>query len=118
MGKRVIHATSEGSRRQSSVSPGFVKGMLAGLRPHGVDPAPILRATGVSAETSEGRGARVPVGQYAALYNAVVHALGDEAFGLLSAPMRPGSFEFLCRSVVGSATLGEALDRTARFLAL
>jgi AraC-like DNA-binding protein len=29
-----------------------------------------------------------------------------------------GAFEFLCRGVIGAATLGEALERAARFLAL
>jgi AraC-like DNA-binding protein len=104
--------------RRSTVAPGFVKGMLAGLRQRGIDPLPMLRAAGIAPETAEGRGPRVPVAQYAQLYNAVVHALGDEAFGLLSSPLRPGAFEFLSRAVLGSRSLGEALDRAARFLAI
>ena len=115
MGKRVIRAMTP---RQSTVAPGFVRGMLAGMRLRGIDPGPLLREAGVSSETGEGRGARVPIGQYAELYNAVVRALGDEGFGLFAGPLRPGTFEFLCRSALGSAHLGEALDRAARFLAL
>ena len=62
--------------------------------------------------------ARVPIDGYVALYNAVARHLDDEGFGLFSSPMRGGSFEFLCRSVVGSRDLDEALRRAARFLRL
>jgi len=46
----------------------------------------------------------------------VARELGDEAFALFSVPLRRGTFEFLCRAMLGSRTLGEALDRAARFL--
>ena len=59
---------------------------------------------------------RIPVERYALLYNLCVEALDDEAFGLLPEPMRPGSFEFLCRALLGAPTLGEALRRAIRFL--
>src|SRR6185437_485632 len=42
---------------------------------------------------------------YVSLYNAVVRTLGDEGFALFSAPLRPGMFEFLCRTTAGSTTL-------------
>ncbi|MDZ7924130.1 MAG: AraC family transcriptional regulator ligand-binding domain-containing protein [Marinagarivorans sp.] len=42
--------------------------------------------------------------------------LDDEAFGAFFAPMRPGSFEFLCRSCISAPTLAEALSRAGRFL--
>ena len=54
---------------------------------------------------------RIPVERYALLYNLCIEALDDEAFGLLPEPMRPGSFEFLCRAMLGAPTLGEALAR-------
>ena len=62
--------------------------------------------------------ARVPLRSYAALYNLAVRELGDEGFALFSAPLRVGSFEFLCRSVLSSQSLAEALDRACRFLRL
>ena len=62
--------------------------------------------------------ARVALPAYAALYDAVVRAHGDEAFGLFAAPLRPGAFEFLCRGTIGAGRLGDALDRAGRFLAL
>lgn len=89
--------------------------MVSGLRGRGVDPAPLLEAAGIPpAAIAEGR--RTPIAAYSALYNIVVRHLGDEAFGLLATPLRPGAFELLCRGVLGAATLGVALDRAGRFL--
>ena len=87
--------------------------MLAGLQRRGLDGAPLLARAGIDlAETDT----RIPVERYALLYNLCVEALEDEAFGLLPEPMRPGSFEFLCRALLGAPTLGEALLRAIRFL--
>jgi len=105
-------------RRRATVAAGFVSGMLSGMRARGLDPGPALAAAGLGPESLRGPGARVPIDRYAALYNAVVRALDDEGFALFRAPLRPGTFEFLCRGTLGSRTLGEALDRAARFLAL
>ncbi len=100
-------------RGRATVAPGFVTGMLAGLERRGLDPAPLLARAGIDlAETDT----RIPVERYALLYNLCVEALEDEAFGLLPEPMRPGSFEFLCRALLGAPTLGEALRRAIRFL--
>lgn len=54
--------------------------------------------------------------RYARLYNLVVLDLDDEGFGLFSRAMAPGTFEFLCRGMLGAPTLAEALLRAARFL--
>jgi len=103
---------------RATVAAGFVTGMLSGLGARGRDPAPLLREAGIPHAVLNDRRARVPVAAYVTLYNGVVHALGDEGFGLFSAPLRPGTFEFLCRVTAGSPSLGEALERAARFLAL
>lgn len=92
--------------------------MLSGLGARGADPLPLLRAAGIPPSVLRDRRVRVPIASYVALYNGVVRALEDEGFALFAAPLRPGMFEFLCRATAGSATLGEALDRAARFLAL
>jgi AraC-like DNA-binding protein len=92
---------------------GFVNGMLAGLVRQGLDPAPLLAAAEV--DTADAA-SRVPVENYAALYNLINRELDDEGFGLFAQPMRLGSFEFLCRSTLSSPTLAEALQRACRFL--
>ncbi len=92
--------------------------MLSGLAARGLDPAPLLREAGIVPSALRDPGARVPLAAYVALYNAIVGALQDEGFALFCAPLRPGTFEFLCRATAGSANLGEALSRAKRFLAL
>ncbi len=105
--------TARPRRGRATVAPGFVTGMLAGLAHRGHDPAPLLARAGIDlADTAS----RIPVERYALLYNLCIEALDDEAFGLLPEPMRPGSFEFLCRAMLGAPTLGEALARAIRFL--
>lgn len=94
---------------------GFVTGMLAGLARRGIDPAPLLTATGIDIADPANR---IPIDRYVALYNRVNRRLDDEAFGLFDQPMRPGSFEFLCRACLSAPTLADALERAGRFLRL
>ena len=109
---------SQPDPHRATVAAGFVTGLVSGLRLRGIDPRPLLRSAGVAEASLAERDARVPIGAYVALYNAVARHLDDECFGLFPTPMRAGSFEFLCRSVVGSRDLEEALRRAARFLRL
>jgi len=111
-------AASPGGRPRATVAVGFVQGMLAGLARRDQDAAKLLEAAGIAATALADPAARVPVAHYAALYNLINQELDDEAFGLFAAPMRCGSFEFLCRSVITAPTLAEAVERSARFLRL
>ncbi|WP_079434265.1 AraC family transcriptional regulator [Zoogloea sp. LCSB751] len=94
---------------------GFVSGMLSGMLHRNINPAPLL--TGLDINLADAA-SRVPVDRYTTLYNLVIGELHDEAFGLFSTPMRPGSFEFLCRGMLGAPTLADALDRARRFLSI
>ena len=96
--------------RRATVAAGFVTGLVSGL------PAP--RRAALLAATPADREGRVPLEAYAVLYNSVVEALDDEGFALFPRPIPRGTFEFLCRSLIGSRDLAEALDRATRFLAL
>ena len=87
-------------RPRATVAPGFVTGMLAGLERRGHDPAPLLADAGIDLDNPA---LRIEVDRYAALYNRIIAELGDEGFGLFSQPVRPGSFEFLCRSMLGAS---------------
>lgn len=100
-------------RSRATVAMGFVTGMLSGVRRLGRDPAPLLAASGIDLADAA---SRIPVERYAALYNHVVADLDDEGFGLFSQRMPPGCFEFLCRGMLGAATLAEALTRAANFM--
>ena len=106
---------------RATVAAGFVTGMLAGLaaRPDGAARmARLLTEAAVPARVLDQPDERIGVLRYADLYNRLVRELDDEGFGLFAAPLRRGSFEFLCRSVMSATTLAEALDRAARFLHL
>lgn len=92
--------------------------MVSGLRARRIAPGAVLREAGVDPSCLADASARIPIADYARLYNGVVARLQDEGFGLFSTPLAPGTFEFLCRGVISSATLGEALERAARFLAI
>ena len=103
---------------RASVAAGFVTGLLAGLRAKGRRAEPLLREAGLPASCLTDPHARVPVAGYAALYNLVVRALDDEGFGLFRQPLRPGTFEFLGRGMLGSRDVAQALERASRFLRL
>lgn len=103
---------------RATVAIGFVTGMLSGLAAQGMDPGPLLAESGLAPNVIGDLKARVPLLSYAALYNAVVRDMDDEGFGLFSVKLKTGMLEFLCRGMIGSADLGEALARAARFLAL
>ena len=109
-------AISATSSHKGTVAPAFVRGMLAGALHDGHEPAPLLAAVGIPPDCLAGDAARVPLADYAALYNHLNAVLGDEAFALFSGPMRPGCFEFLCRATITAPHLGEALQRAIRFL--
>lgn len=103
---------------RATVAVGFVTGLLSGLAERGLDRNGPLREAGIEPRLLGDASARVPLPAYAALYDAVVRTHGDEGFALFAAPLRPGTFEFLCRGAVGAANLGESLERIARFLPL
>ena len=109
--RRTIQNSSQ--RSQATVAMGFVNGMLAGLDRQGIDATLLLNAAGVDIADAA---SRIPVENYAALYNLINRELDDEGFGLFTQPMRLGSFEFLCRSTLSAPTLAEALQRACRFL--
>lgn len=104
---------SRAPRSSATVAMGFVTGMLSGMHRLDRDPAPLLQRAGIQLTDRNGR---VALDRYALLYNLIIAELGDESLGVLSRPMPPGSFEFLCRGMLGSPTLEVALDRALRFL--
>jgi len=109
---------SGSGEHRATVAAGFVTGLLSGVHARGLDPSGLLQAVGLAPEALAARQARVPIASYVTLYNTVVSELGDEGFALFSQPLRAGTFEFLCRGMLGSADLGEALERASRFLRL
>ena len=94
---------------------GFVSGMLSGMLRRNKNPVHLLAGLDINlADTAS----RVPVDRYTTLYNRIIADLDDEAFGLFDTRMRPGSFEFLCRGMLGAPSLADGLDRARRFLSI
>ncbi len=121
MSEKPIHKISSAKppdRHRTTVSIGFVTGMLSGATAHKVDFSAVPAASGIDRTPLADPDGRVPLKNYAMLYNALVRQLDDEGFALFPVPLRIGTFEFLCRSMVSSQTLAEALDRGSRFLSL
>ena len=109
---------SQANEHRATVAAGFVTGLLSGVCARGLDPSGLLQAAGLRPEVLGDRHARVPIASYVTLYNTVVRELGDEGLALFPQPLRAGTFEFLCRAMLGSADLGQGLERASRFLRL
>ena len=92
--------------------PMLIEG-LSCLGAFGSGPEALLAASNIDIADPA---SRIPVADYAALYNLLNRQLDDEGFGLFAQPMRVGSFEFLCRGCLSAPTLAEALQRASRFL--
>jgi AraC-like DNA-binding protein len=83
--------------------------ILQGALHRGVDGAALLDRAGIAPTLLESPLARVSQQQYALLIRALRRALRDELWGLISRPVRPGSFGQCMKQLVRCATLGEAL---------
>ncbi len=75
----------------------------------------MLECAGIASQLIKENTARIPIASFAALYRRVNEQLDDEGFALFSRPLRPGYFEFMCRSALSAATLDDALLRIIRY---
>lgn len=93
-----------------------VRGMLSGvLRSQTVDwVADLMTEAGIASELLETAGARVTGEQYVALFRLLMDRLDDECMGLMSRPLRRGSFVLVARSAVQAPTVAVALRRITR----
>jgi AraC-like DNA-binding protein/lambda repressor-like predicted transcriptional regulator len=105
-------------QESGTISIGFVREALAGVRQRGLDAAGLLRQAGISPALLDTAQARVSPERYGALWLLIAETLDDEFFGLDARPMKCGSFTLLCHSVLHSDTLETALRRALRFLRL
>ena len=105
---------AEGGAERRTIQPSFVEEALDRLRSKGLPTEPVLAAAGLPARVSE----PVSAEAYGRMWLALAAAMDDEFFGLGGRAMRPGSFVLLCRALMGSATLEQALRRALRFLAV
>jgi AraC-like DNA-binding protein len=106
--------------KENAVIPvGFVSDALEIVRAHGLSPDDILLAAQLQNVFAEAAAdGRISVKQFARLWRTVSAAIGDEAFGLGSHAMRPGSFDMMCASAIHCESLRKAVKRALQFLNL
>ena len=99
-----------------TISIAAVRGMLTGVRrsrPHDWI-AELLARAGIAVELLDEDNARVTGEQYVALFRLLMDELDDECMGLMSSPLRRGSFVLVARSALGATTAASALRWIAR----
>ena len=101
-----------------TVAIALVHGMLSGVRRRGGADDPYLKDAGIAAELLLQASARVTADQYIALFRSVIERCNDEGLGLLSRPLRRGTFAMIARAGVAEATLHEAIRAMARAFTL
>lgn len=93
-----------------------IRPLVSGLRVLGHDPAPHLHEAGIRLEVLADPDARVPMTAGLRLLAAAGAATGDDNLGLhLAEAAEIGSFDVAFYAMVSSPTLGQALERVARF---
>ncbi|ADP72588.1 transcriptional regulator, AraC family [Rhodomicrobium vannielii ATCC 17100] len=113
-----LEEASDGRGERDTISIAFVREALVVPRQRGIDVARVLQRSSISPDLLHSAQARVPVAQYALLWQHLTRELKDEFFGMDIRAMKPGSFAMLCLAVLGTRTLGEALQRALRYLRL
>ena len=96
----------------------FVYGLLAGLQAKGHPTSQWLVEAGVAPELLQHPSARITQDQYARLLRVLMERSDDEALGLLSRPLRPGTLSLLLRNTLGASTLEVATRRLTRSFGL
>jgi AraC-like DNA-binding protein len=105
-------------RPPDTASIEFVRGMLSGTRASSDACRGWLTDAGIEPTLLDAPAARVTLDQYVALFSLLMDRLDDEFLGLLSRPLRRGSFALMLRSMLGTATLAHALHRLIATLRL
>src|SRR6478735_5670152 len=112
--------SSMASPRDLNVLPttraGITRLAVARLASAGVAAAPLLKAVGLSEEMLADHDQRVPARRQVALLDRAATALGDDQLGFnLSQEFDPRALGLLFYVMASSQTLGEALQRIARY---
>lgn len=113
-----VHGAQDEAGRveKDTVSMYFVQAAVARL--DAPARARVLAEAGIPADWLPRPAARVTAAAFSALWVAVARALDDEFFGLDRRAMKIGSYALICQAVIGCDTLGAALQRMLRGLAL
>ncbi|CAM4258220.1 AraC family transcriptional regulator [Comamonas aquatilis] len=101
-----------------TVSMALVRGIVAGASRRGHSPDGFLQRAGIAPGLLAQEGARVTSDQYIALMWRVLEALGDEALGQFSRPLKRGSLELIARLALTERHAEPALRRMCQAFSL
>jgi AraC-like DNA-binding protein len=104
--------------RDLSISVHFVRGTLRHAVANGLDPTKLLRENRISPRLLLEKDARISIERYADLQVSAMLAMNDETLGYCDRSMPVGCWSMMCHAVIGSETLGQALNRYCRFYQL
>lgn len=96
---------------QHTVPIFLVEQILRGARRQHLDVDTLLAKSGISPALLDARLARVSQQQYSALIRTLCRALRDEYWGLMSRPLRLGSFAQGCEILIHCSNLRQVLQR-------
>ena len=101
--------------RRTVIEAEYVRLILAAAERRGCRVDAILERARIDPRDLTRAGAKVTQSQFAALVSRLTRVTRDEMWGLGRTPLRPGTFELLCRLLVQCRSLGEALRTGMRF---
>ena len=104
--------------RDYSISVHFARAVLKHAVSHGVDAMSLLRKNRISHRLLMEDSARISIERFADLHVSTMLAMEDESLGYASRRMPIGCWAMMCQAVIGSETLGQALNRYCRFYQL
>lgn len=102
--------------RLKQTSTHYIRVLLEQARRSGLDVEATIKQFEIPREALSGDTEYVSNEFSIALIRHLWRNIGDETFGLDSAPTRPGSFALICEYAISAATLGEFLRRVQRII--
>ena len=99
----------------AAIDARFVAVIMKGLIARGIEPDTVLRRAGLDPDALRRSGARLSQTELARLVKTMTRLTGDEFWGILSRPIRPGTFRMLCRILIRSRDLQSAIVDGCRF---
>jgi AraC-like DNA-binding protein len=100
---------------RGSVSVQSLRGFLGLVSLEGLDPAPVLAEAGVTAEDLSDIDGRIELSRCEGLAGAVMRSLGERQILSVFSRLKAGDFGILDYVIRNSRTLGESLERLARY---
>ena len=101
--------------RAALIDARFAFVILTGMAARGFDTDRVLRRARLDPDALRQPNARITQGDLARLVATMTRLSRDEFWGLLSRPIKPGSFRMLCRILIRSRDLRAALIDGCRF---